>query len=101
MADFAHLLGDHRRLAQLDQPRQVLLDRMVRHPGHHHRRAGRFAALGQGDVEQARGLARVLVKQLVEVAHAEQHQRIRVLRLDRQVLLHQRRVPREILGRRV
>jgi hypothetical protein len=40
----AHLLGDRHRLAQLDQPRQVALQRMHRHAGHHHRLAGALAA---------------------------------------------------------
>jgi hypothetical protein len=51
----AHLLGNGHRLAQLDEPRQVVLQRMEGHAGHHHRLAGRLAALGQRDVEQARG----------------------------------------------
>ena len=44
--------ADRHRLAQLDQPRQVALDRMHRHAGHHHRLAGALAARGQRDVEQ-------------------------------------------------
>src|SRR3546814_19950663 len=59
------------------------------HTGHRDRLAGRTAALGQGDVEQPRRFARVVVEQLVEVAHAEEHQHVRVLRLGGEELLHQ------------
>jgi glycosyltransferase involved in cell wall biosynthesis len=52
------------------------------HAGHRDRLAGRLAALGQGDVEQRGGTPRVVVEQLVEVAHAIEHQPIRVLGLD-------------------
>ena len=88
----AHLLGHGHRLAQLDQPRQVGLDRMHRHAGHDHRLAAAGAAGGQRDVEQPVRLARIVVEQLVEVAHAVEHQRVRKLRLDAQVLRHHRRV---------
>ena len=38
--------------------------------------------------------SRVVVEQLVEVAHAVEQQHVRMLRLDAQVLLHHRRVLR-------
>src|SRR5690606_10057678 len=50
------------------------------------------AALGQGDVQQPRRLAGVVVEQLVEVAHPEEQQQVRVLRLGGEELLHQRGV---------
>src|SRR5690606_8351456 len=46
----------------------------------------------QGDVKQLRSLARVVVEQLVEVAHAEEQQHVRMLRLGGEELLHQGRV---------
>ncbi len=61
---------------------------MEGHARHHHRLAGRLATPGQGDIEQARRLFRVTEEQLVEVAHAVEHQGIGVLGLDAQVLLH-------------
>ena len=42
----------------------------------------------------ARGALRVVVEDLVEVAHPIEQQRVGVLRLDAQVLLHHRRVRR-------
>jgi len=83
------------RLAEPDQLGEVALDRVHRHAGHHHRLAGRLAARGERDVEQAVRLAGVVEEQLVEVAHPVEHQRVRMVRLDAQVLLHHRRVGRQ------
>ena len=84
----AHLLGDGDRLTELDQLGEVALQRLRRHAGHHHRLAGAGTARGEGDVQQAIRTPRVVVEQLVEVAHPVQHQRVGMLRLDAQVLLH-------------
>lgn len=65
---------------------------MHRHAGHRDRRTTGAAALGQGDVQQPRGLARVVVEQLVEIAHAEEQQQVGVVRLGGEELLHQRGV---------
>src|SRR6185312_2473244 len=46
--------------------------------------------------QQPRGLARILVEQLVEIAHPEQQQGVRILRLGGEVLAHQRRVAGEV-----
>ncbi len=96
--DVAHLLGDGHRLAELDQAGEVGLERMHRHTGHHHRLAGTGAARGERDVEQPVGAPRVVVEQLVEVAHPVQHQDVGMLGLDAQVLLHHRRVGQQIGG---
>jgi hypothetical protein len=63
------------------------------HAGHHHRLAGRLAALRERDVEQARGLLGVTEEQLVEIAHAVENQRVRIPGLDGEVLLHHGCVP--------
>ncbi|EXI84248.1 MAG: hypothetical protein AW12_02465 [Candidatus Accumulibacter sp. BA-94] len=88
----ADLLADHHRLAQPDQFRQVLLDRVVRHPGHPDRLPGRLAARRQGDAKQPRRLFRIVEKQLVEVTHPVEQQQAGMLFLDPQVLLHHRGV---------
>ena len=90
--NFAHLLAYRYRFTELDQARQVGLDGMKGHTGHHHRLAGGLAALGERDVEQARGLLGVGKKQLVKIAHAVQQQGVGVPGFQRQVLLHHRRV---------
>ncbi len=65
---------------------------MVGNPRHGNRLAGTLAALGQGDVQQTGGLLGIAEEQLVEIPHAVEHQLIRVFGLDRQVLLHHRRM---------
>ncbi len=50
------------------------------------------AALRERDVDELGGAARVVVEQLVEIAHPVEQQRVRKLRLDRKVLLHDRRM---------
>ena len=53
-------------------------------------------AFGEGDRQQLRGLLRVLVEHLVEVAHPVEEQHIRMLGLKAQVLPHHRRVGGEV-----
>ena len=62
--------------------------------------AGRLAACGQRNVEQARGAFGVLVEQLVEIAHAEEQQLVFMLRLVAQPLLHHRGMGRQLRGAR-
>ena len=59
---------------------------------HGDRFAGRRAARGQRDIQQPGGSAGVVVEHLVEIPHPKQQDNIRVLGLDAQILLHQRRV---------
>ncbi len=92
----ADLLADHRRFAELDQTGEVGLQRVERHAAHLDRHAGRLAARGQRDVEQARRLLGVLVEQLVEIAHPVEEQGVRMIRFQRHVLAHHRRVLGEI-----
>ena len=86
------LLADRHRLAPIEQTREILLGRVVGHAGHRNRGAGRFAACGQGDVQEIGGALRVVVEQLVEIAHAIEQQHVRIIGLDRQVLAHHRRM---------
>jgi len=86
--DIADLLADRNRFAQLHQLREVLLDRMHRHACHLHRRPGRLPALREGDIEEPCALLGVVVEELVEIAHPVEHQDVRMLALDAQVLLH-------------
>jgi hypothetical protein len=94
----AHLLGDGHRLTQADQLGQVGLQCMHWHAGHHHRLAAALAACGQGDVQQGIALAGIVIEDLVEVSHAEEHQHIGVLGLDAEVLRHHRGVGAEVQG---
>ena len=85
----ADLLADRDRLAELDQPREIAFRRVIGNARHRNRRACRSAALGQRQIEQPRRLARIVVKKFIEIAHAEEHQRVRILRLGGEVLAHQ------------
>ena len=70
----------------------VRVDRVKRHAAHRNRGAVRvLRARGQRQLEHARRRQRVLVEHLVEVAHAEEHDRVAVLALDVEVLPHGRR----------
>ena len=88
----ADLFADGHAFALADQPCQIRFERYHRYPRHGDGRPTRVPARGQRDVQQARGLARVLEEQLVEIAHAVEQQDIRMLRLQAQVLLHHRSV---------
>src|SRR5215510_3488598 len=69
---------------------------MPGHTRHPDRGARGSAARREREVEQARGLLRVVVEQLVEVTHAIEEQQVRVLGLETQVLLHHRGVTRNL-----
>ncbi|MCY1421320.1 hypothetical protein D9M71_369710 [compost metagenome] len=88
----ADLLADHHRFAKLHQFCQVTLGGVVRNPAHRNRLASRLPAGRQGDVQQLGGLLRVFIEDLVEVAHAVEHQLVRVLVFQAPVLLHHRGV---------
>ena len=95
----ADLLADRHRLAELHQLREIAVDGVIRHAGHRDRRAGRLPARGQRDVEQPRGALRVVVEELVEIAHPVEEELVRMLRLGAEVLLHHRRMRRrQVLG---
>ena len=84
-----HLLAERDPEALLDQAPDVGGARVVGDAAHGDRRALLvLGARGEGDVQRARRGDRVLEEQLVEVAHAEEQQRARVLRLHPVVRLH-------------
>ena len=88
----AHLLADCYRLTLANQFRQVALGGMVGNASHWDWIATGFSARCQRDVHERRRHLRVVIKKLVEVTHAVEHQHVRVVCLDCQVLAHHRRV---------
>jgi hypothetical protein len=84
------LLGDGNPAAGLDQPREVALRRVHRHPAHRDRLAAVLAAAGEGNVEHLRGHLGIVEEQLEEIAHPVEQQAILRLRLQREVLGHHR-----------
>jgi len=97
-ADFAHLLTNRDRLAVAYQFGQIAFHGMKGHARHRNRLARALATVRQRDVQNARSLVRVVKKQLVKIAHAVEQQRVRMLRLDAQVLGHHGGVWRVGLG---
>ena len=92
----ADLLADRNAFTELDQLAEVLLDRHHRHAGHLDRCPGRVTACGQSQVKQPRAALRIVVKQLVKIAHPIEQQGVRMLGLDAPVLLHHRCVRRDV-----
>ena len=90
--NLADLLANRYRFAHLDQLGQVVVQRMHRHASHRNRLPSRLAAIRQRDAEQARGLDRVVVEQLVEIPHAVEQQRGREVHFHRKILRHHGRV---------
>ena len=95
-AHLADLFADRDRLAHAHQAREIALDRVHGHAGHGDRRTVACAACGQRDVEEPGGLLRVIQEELVEVAHPVEKERLGMVGLDAQVLLHHRRVHRGV-----
>ena len=88
----ADLLADHHRFTELDQFRKIRLKRMIGNSGHLDWLSGRLPPRGQGDIEQSRGFLGIVEKQLVKIAHPIKKQRVRMLCLEAQILLHHRGV---------
>jgi hypothetical protein len=76
-----------------DQPRQIAVQRMHRHPGHGDVLALVLAPLCQGDSQGRRGDLGVPEEQFVEIAHAEEDDGVGLAGLGRQELRHHRRRP--------
>jgi hypothetical protein len=71
--------------------RKVPVNRVKRHAAHRDAVAARILRAGsQGEIQGACRDERVLVEHLVEVAHAEEHDRVAVLPLRVEVLTHGR-----------
>jgi hypothetical protein len=85
-----HLLADCRAKSRLNQPPQVVVELMIREPGHRDRVGGPFVAAGERQPQRAGRLLGIFVKQLVEVADAKQQNGTGILRLHFQVALHRR-----------
>jgi hypothetical protein len=82
------LLGDGDAIAAADQAGEVGLGGMFRDAAHRDGGAVVLAPVGQNDVERGGGGLGVGEEQFVEIAHAEEQQRVRMLRLDGEPLRH-------------
>jgi hypothetical protein len=86
------LLADRDVVTLGDQTPQVRRRRLHRHAGERHVGRAAVVARRQREPELPRREARVVLEHLVEVAHPEKHDGLRVARLDLAVLLHQGRI---------
>ena len=86
------LIADGDAKAFLHEARDVRIDCMKRDAAHRNPAAVCvFGTRGQGQLERPRGQQGVFVKHLVEVAHAEEEDRVAMLLLGVQILPHRRR----------
>ncbi len=83
-----HLLGDGDTEAAAYQASEVGVGGVDRDAAHRDGIAGMLAAGGEGDVEGGRGGFRIGEEQFVEVAHAEEQKRVRVIGLHGEPLGH-------------
>ena len=83
-----HLVADSRPKSGADQLLQVVVQLVVREPGHRDRLVRRLIPSCQRQAQHFGGGLCVFVKQFVEIAHTEQQQRPRVLLAHLKVLLH-------------
>ncbi len=82
-----HLLADGDAVALVQETAEVAFDRVIGNAAH--RDLAFAVAGGEGDLELAGGGFRVVVKELVEVAHAEEEQGVRMQGLRGKVLPHE------------
>ena len=91
LARIGELLADGDAEALVHQAHEVALDRAHRHAGHGHG-VDPLGAGGQGDPQLLGRHLGVLSEQLVEVAHAEEQEGVRLLLLGPPELLHHGRL---------
>ena len=84
------LLGDGDAVSGLDQPREIGVGGMHRHPAHRHAFPVMLAARGQRDVERGGSSTGIVEEQFEEVAHAVEQQAIGRFGLQRMILRHHR-----------
>ena len=92
-----HLLADRDAEALLHEPAHVVARRLHRDAGERHVRGAAVVARRQREAEHARRRLGVVIKHLVELAHAEKQDRVLMPALDLAVLLHERRLRRPSL----
>ena len=92
LARILDLIADGDAEALLHEPRDVAVDGVKRHAAHRDAAAvGVLRARGERQLERARRDEGVFVEHLVEVAHAEEQDRVAMLLLRVEILPHRRR----------
>src|SRR5260221_2674245 len=84
-----HLIADGDFETVADQASDVAVGGVIRHAAHGNGLTFFAVAGSERDLQFARGEDGVFVEEFVEIAEAEEQQRVRVTRFDRVVLLHE------------
>ena len=82
-----HLLAHGDVMPLFDQPGDVALHRMIGHARHRHALVLADRAAGQHQIKLTRCRFGITIERLVEVAQAEQHDAVRIVLLDVEILL--------------
>ncbi|MBA7672525.1 hypothetical protein ES703_80702 [subsurface metagenome] len=85
-AGFGHLLADGDLVATADEPRQVVVQSVIGDARHGHAMALAHISGGEDNLQLAGSQLGVFVKGLVEIAQAEEDNRLGVLSFDFEVL---------------
>ena len=83
-----HLFTDGNTKPFADQRQEIAFCRMMRDTAHRDVVTVMLAAFGQRDVQRLGGGNSIVKEHLVEIAHPVEQERIRMLRLDLQILRH-------------
>ena len=83
----ADLIADSHVVAALDQPSQVVFNRMVRDPGHRDPISLCNIARGQDNIELPCCDFSIPIKSFVKISQPEEQDRVRVLAFNREILL--------------
>src|SRR5271156_2010380 len=83
-----HLLADRHLVPSLNQSRNIIFRRVIRHPAHRHRLPLLLIPRRQSDLQQTRSHHRIVIKKLIEIPQTKKQQSTRMLFLHRMILLH-------------
>src|SRR5271170_623359 len=83
-----HLLADRHLVPSLNQSRNIIFRRVIRHPAHRHRLPLLLIPRRHSDLQQTRSHHRIVIKKLIEIPQTKKQQSTRMLLLHRMILLH-------------
>ncbi len=86
-----HLLANRHAMAGANHFREIRVQRMMRKSRQRHFRRLAVRPRGERDAQHLAGGFGIVVKHLIKIAHAKKQHRVFMLRLDREILPHQRR----------
>ena len=84
------LFANGNGLALAHELGEIAFDCVIGHTGHRDRVACRFATCRERNVQQRRCTLRIIIEKFVEIPHPVEHEHVRILGLDGEVLAHHR-----------